>query len=63
MPALVLFLLLLGGCVRLDTLTNALEERQVQACVERVGFVMPFVFTHILIATGGATIEQCERLR
>ena len=60
---MVILMLMLKGCINPGAFVDALNERQVQSCINIIGFSMPFVLTRITTATGGATLELCERIR
>ena len=63
MRRLLLLALLLGGCTSVDHLADTLNKRGDTACIWASGAYGPFIGASVLIATGGATIDQCRALR
>lgn len=56
-------LLALTGCMNMTSLMQALQERQVTSCLYYQGMAGIYGSVRGVTATGGATLEQCERLR
>ncbi len=63
MKYLILSLLFLNGCQGFDSLIRDLNERSVQSCIYAQGSYGPFIGISVISATGGATIEECKRMR
>ena len=62
MSRMLLLLLCLAsftGCVSVASLADTLNERHVTSCVRGNGSYGLFFGVSILMATGGATIEEC----
>ena len=62
--------ILMGGCTvlpagrtNLDDFAAALNARQVTACIHLMGSYGPFLGASAVIATGGATLEECQTIR
>jgi hypothetical protein len=55
--------LVLGGCTQQVSLPEMLNLREVTSCLYYEGYGGPYVALHGITATGGATIEQCQRIR
>jgi hypothetical protein len=51
------------GCAGVASLAADLETRHVQSCIYTSGAYGLFASASILTATGGATLEECQRLR
>lgn len=61
--SLVILLALCPGCTKnLPALVDALNERQATACYRLYGHYGT-AGVSMLLATGGATLEQCDSLR
>jgi len=52
-----------SGCASIDHLADTLNKRGDTACIWASGAYGPFVGVSVLIATGGATIDQCRQIR
>lgn len=63
MTSLLLLCLCLAGCANVASLAQTMNERQVTACHFYSGAYGLFVGVHGIIATGGATLDQCQALR
>jgi len=60
---LLLLVVLLGGCADVASLAETMNRRQISSCLWATGAYGPFVGVAALVATGGATMEQCRTLR
>lgn len=59
---LICSLLLLAGCTSFSSLAEDLNARGDRACVAMQGAYGLFVSGRVLIATGGASLEECGTL-
>jgi hypothetical protein len=60
---LTCILLLCLGCAGFERTAQTLHEQGVMGCFWASGMYPPFVSAHGIIATGGATLADCDRLR
>ncbi len=52
-----------SGRTNLDDFAAALNARQVTSCVRLMGSYGPLLGVSAVIATGGATLEECQTVR
>lgn len=61
--AIVIASFLFLGCTSVAQLADTMNERHITSCLWITGSYGPFVGVNALMATGGATIEECKALR